>query len=121
MKLINDIVTYTLSLIASVLLLYVILGSIAIAKADPSPDFLSRYTTLQPHQIAPLPIPQPMPNGFAVYERERPLPPQWGVDSYKSYKVIPLDRYGQPTQPLVTFDEVLTDMVWGSLHKKENK
>jgi hypothetical protein len=66
-------------------------------------------------------IPALPPQGFAVYERERPLPPQWGVDSYKSYKVIPLDRYGQPTQPLVTFDEVLTDMVWGSLHEKENK
>lgn len=65
-------------------------------------------------------IPALPPQGFAVYERERPLPPQWGVDSYKSYKVVPLDRYGQPTQPLITMDEVLTDLVWGSLHKNKD-
>ena len=101
----------------------IVFGIVKIADAQ---TLLEQLRAQQPSQlrheepVVPI-IPVLPPQGFAVYERERPLPPQWGVDSYKSYKVIPLDRYGQPTQPLVTFDEVLTDMVWGSLHEKENK
>ena len=93
-----------------------------IAIADPSADFLARHTMQQRSQIVPVPIPrQVAPNGFAIYERERPLPPQWGVDSYRSYKVIPLDRYGQPTQPLITMDEVMNDMLYGALQKNQPK
>jgi hypothetical protein len=82
-----------------------------------------REALLRPRPPITAPIVPVIPsNGVTIYERDRPLPPAFGNNAtYKTYKIIPLDRYGQPTQPLVTFDEVLTDMVWGSLHKKENK
>lgn len=92
-----------------------------VTMAETTDELIARLRG-QPSQIMPVPMPVPVaPNGFAVYERERPLPPQWGVDSYRSYKVIPLDRYGQPTQPLITMDEVMTDMLYGALQKNQPK
>lgn len=92
----------------------------SIALAETTEELIARLSG-QPNQIIPVPVPAPVaPNGYAIFERERPLPPQWGVDSYRSYKVIPLDRYGNATQPMITMDEVLTDMVWGSIPRDKD-
>jgi hypothetical protein len=108
MKLINDIVTYTLSLIASVLLLYVILGSIAIAKADPPADFLARHTQQMPSLILPMPA---APSGYAIVQRERPAPLYYQNDTYTTLKIVPLDKQGRPSQPTYTLEDMLYDAI----------
>jgi hypothetical protein len=75
---------------------------------------------LQP-QLA-LPVPQPAaPNGYAIIERDRPLP-LFQLDdenrTYRSYKVIPLDRNGQLSQPAITNQEYLNDLIWSAGRKK---
>lgn len=99
------------------ILIFALLIIPTLATAETTEELIARLIGRSETVVA---VPAPVaPNGFAVYERERPLPPQWGVDSYRSYKVIPLDRYGNPTQPLITMDEVLTDLVWGSIPREK--
>lgn len=122
MKLINEIVTYTLSLIASVLLLYVILGSIAIAKADPPADFLARHAQQMPSLILPMPAPLPVaPNGYAIVQRERPAPLYYQNDTYTTLKIVPLDKQGRPSQPTYTLDELAEDMLYDAIRSNQPK
>jgi hypothetical protein len=76
---------------------------------------------LQPQVVLPVPQAQ-APNGYAIIERERPLP-MFQLDNenrtYRSYKVIPLDRNGQLTQPPITNSEWLNDYLWSINRKKQ--
>jgi len=108
----------------SLLFILLALPSIASAQSFPIQEGLqglgSLSNPLQP-QLA-LPVPQPVaPNGYAIIERDRPLP-LFQLDdenrTYRSYKVIPLDRNGQLTQPAITNEEFWNDLAWSAGRKK---
>jgi len=107
-----------------ILLTLIALPSIASAQSFPIQEGLQGLGSL-PNPLQPqlvLPVPQPVaPNGYAIIERDRPLP-FFQLDNedrtYRSYKVIPLDRNGQLTQPAITNQEYLNDLIWSAGRKK---
>jgi hypothetical protein len=101
-----------------------VIPSIASAQSFPIQESLQGLgglpNSLQPQLV--LPVPQPVaPNGYAVIDRDRPLP-FFQLDNedrtYRSYKVIPLDRNGQLTQPAITNEEFWNDLAWSAGRKK---
>jgi hypothetical protein len=107
-----------------ILLTLIAIPSISNAQSFPIQESLqglgSLPNPLQPQLVLPVPQAQ-APNGYAIIERDRPLP-MFQLDdenrTYRSYKVIPLDRNGQLTQPAITNQEYLNDLIWSAGRKK---
>jgi len=75
-----------------------------------------------PGLTVPLPAPVlPQGQGYAIIERERPAPLYYPSDTYRSIKIVPLDKQGRPTQPTYTMQELMEDTIYGNLQKNKDR
>lgn len=74
-----------------------------------------------PSLTVPLPAPAvPSGQGYAIIEREKPAPLYYPSDTYRSIKIVPLDKQGRPTHSTYTMQELMEDTIYGNLQKNKD-
>ena len=95
---------------------------IPITVSAQTTDDLLQQLYRPPSLTVPLPAPVlPQGQGYAIIERERPAPLYYPSDTYRSIKIVPLDKQGRPTQPTYTTQEWMEDTIYGNLQRNKDK
>ena len=85
-------------------------------------DQLLQQLYRPPSLTVPLPAPVlPQGHGYAIIERQRPAPLYYPSDTYRSIKIVPLDKQGRPTVPDYTIHDLMEDQIYGNLQKNKSK
>lgn len=85
-------------------------------------DQLLQQLYRPPGLMVPVPAPVlPQGHGYAIIERERPAPLYYPSDTYRSIKIVPLDKQGRPTVPDYTIQDLMEDQIYGNLQRNKDK